>query len=601
MVRDSLQQIGHPSHSFPQKVEGPSAEYLHRRHTPDNKPYYFRKLLSCDGLDCCHTTIPSYTKDLIIDFSPEAFSNNNGTKGNRDNNNGAKENYDNRICKYAFVADQEWLRNSTEVLSPGVPGMTHVPVVLNWDLLYNLDYVKALEKNIMSVIPNSTVVCNTKQSRSTRDELSLFCRCQEGYEGNPYDLHGCLAVSECDPDSKPCGRRKDVCVKHRGIYKCIEDSSHSKTLPMIVGFGTGLGVLLIIVPALAFYKFMMKRKDVKRKEKFFKRNGGLLLQKQMSPSDGASMERIKLFNAKELEKATDHFNEDRIIGQGGQGTVFKGMLADGKIVTVKRSKVVDEAKLTEFINEVLILLQINHRNVVKLLGCCLETDVPLLVYEFVPNGNLSQLIHDPHEEFTLTWEMRRRIAIEVTGALSYLHSAASFPIFHRDIKSTNILLDEMYRAKVADFGTSRSVNMDQTHLTTKVQGTFGYLDPEYFRSSQYTEKSDVYSFGVVLIELLTGEKAVHVTSSRKGRSLVTHFIDSMDEGRLCEILDNEVKKGSTEEITVAANLARRCLHLNGRERPTMKEAAMVLEGTQMLEGDSYSIELIEATSVYVSE
>lgn len=156
----------------------------------NNKNSY--KKNSCDELDCCHTTIPSYTKDFAIAFFQEDFSNNNGTKGNRDNNNGAKENYDNKICKYAFVADQQWLHNSTEVLSPGVPGRTHVPVVLNWDLLYSLDYVKSLEKNITSVIPNTTVVCNTSQSRSTRDELSLFCRCQEGYEGNPYDiLHGC--------------------------------------------------------------------------------------------------------------------------------------------------------------------------------------------------------------------------------------------------------------------------------------------------------------------------------------------------------------------------------------------------------------------------
>jgi serine/threonine protein kinase len=274
-----------------------------------------------------------------------------------------------------------------------------------------------------------------------------------------------------------------------------------------------------------------------------------------------------LFASKELDKATDHYNVNRMLGQGGQGTVYKGMLADGKIIAVKKSKILDEGNLRQFINEVVILSQINHRNVVKLLGCCLETEVPLLVYEFIPNGTLSQLLHSPSDELPFTWEMRLRIATEVAGALSYLHSAASIPIYHRDVKSTNILLDDKYRAKVADFGTSKSVTIDQTHVTTLVQGTFGYLDPEYFQSSQFTDKSDVYSFGVVLVELLTGQKAVSFCRSEdEARSLVTYFLMSIEDNRLSGILDPQVKvQGRKEDIMMVAVLAKSCLSMKGKE------------------------------------
>ena len=322
-----------------------------------------------------------------------------------------------------------------------------------------------------------------------------------------------------------------------------------------------------------------KRKNIKRREKFFKQ----LLQQQLS-SNEVTVEKAKLFNLKDLKKATDNFNVNRILGQGGQGTVYKGMLIDGTTVAVKKSKVIDEGRLEEFVNEVVILSQINHRNVVKLLGCCLEIDVPLLVYEFIPNGTLSQYLCDQNEELLATWDMRLRIATEVAGALFYLHSAASTPIYHRDIKTTNILLDDKYRAKVADFGTSRSITLDQTHLTTVVKGTFGYLDPEYFQSSQFTEKSDVYSFGVVLVELLTGEKAISSTRIEESRSSATYFIHSMEENNLFDIIDARVMKDAKqEEIIAVANIAKMCLNLEGKKRPTMKEVVMQLEAVQTLQ------------------
>ncbi|XAR65528.1 Non-specific serine/threonine protein kinase [Bertholletia excelsa] len=243
---------------------------------------------------------------------------------------------------------------------------------------------------------------------------------------------------------------------------------------------------------------------------------------------------------------------------------------------------IDEERVEQFINELVILSQINHRSVVKLIGCCLETEVPLLVYEFIPNGTLFQLIHDTNEDFPLTWEVRLRIATEVAETLSYLHNKASTPIYHRDIKSSNILLDDKYKAKVSDFGTSRSVTLDHTHLTTIVQGTFGYLDPEYFYTHRLTDKSDVYSFGVVVVELLTGLKAVTSTEAQEGRSLASYFIHTMEENRLVEILDARIEKdASIEQMMAVAHLATRCLDREGKNRPPMKEVAFELEAIRM--------------------
>ncbi|XP_047179305.1 wall-associated receptor kinase-like 9 [Vigna umbellata] len=351
-----------------------------------------------------------------------------------------------------------------------------------------------------------------------------------------------------------------------------------------VGVSISFGSIILLLILWRVFKVTKKTIVKKYRENFFKRNGGLLLQQKLSSGE-VNVDKVKLFSLQELEKATDNFNTNRVLGKGGQATVYKGMLIDGTIIAVKKFKV--QGKIEEFINEFVILSQINHRNVVKLLGSCFETKIPLLVYEFIPNGNLFEYLHQQNEDMPLTWDMRLRIAIEVAGALFYLHSAASQPVYHKDIKSTNILLDEKYRAKVADFGTSRMISIDVTHLTTVVQGTFGYFDPEFFQTSQFTEKSDVYSFGVVLVELLTGQKPITLLSQEEAKSLASYFIMCVEENCVFDIIDERVMKEAEKcHIMKVVNLASQCLELNGKRRPTMREITLELEGIRKLEKDS---------------
>ncbi|KAF8007304.1 hypothetical protein BT93_K1336 [Corymbia citriodora subsp. variegata] len=499
--------------------------------TNTNVSHYYS---ACSGWDeCCQSTLPFNLQVFSVDFKEEG-----GHPG----------------CKHAFLADRSWFLKSNSTGLYDLRMDSTVPVVLEWgiadDTYYSRELMQQNYSAIYSLSNNEPFNCN---SRFSGIEMPFMqCYCGSGYHGNPYLIQGCEDINECE-DPKNCN---GTCLNKQGYYDCIDGRTTTKFI--LVGVGASLGALLLCLLLWRLYGYIKKRKEIKLKEKYFVRNGGLLLESELSSPEG-NVEKSKLFNSKELEKATDNFNDDRIIGQGGQGTVYKGMLTDGKIVAIKKSIGIDAGKVEQFINEFLILSQINHRNVVKLLGCCLET------------------------EFPVSWDTRLRIATEIAGALFYLHSVASIPIYHRDVKSTNILLDEKYRARVADFGTSKSISLDQTHVTTLVQGTFGYLDPEYFQSSQFTDKSDVYSFGVVLVELITGQKPISSLREQEGRSLATYFLIAMEENRLFDIVDAHVlKEGKKEEIASVANLAKRCLNLNGRKRPTMKEVAIELEGIRKL-------------------
>jgi len=346
--------------------------------------------------------------------------------------------------------------------------------------------------------------------------------------------------------------------------------------------GIGISLSILLVGGSWIYWGLKRRNLIKLKEKLFQQNGGLMLQQLLLNYTG-SVERAKIFSTEELKRATNNYDESRILGQGGNGTVYKGVLPGNKVVAIKKSKGFDQSQTKQFINEVLLLTQINHRNVVKLLGCCLETEVPLLVYEFITNGTLFYHIHDQSHSSQLSWKNRLKIAVETAGALAYLHSEASMPIIHRDVKTANILLDDNLTAKVADFGASRQISLDQAQVTTLVQGTFGYLDPEYFHTGQLTEKSDVYSFGVVLAELLTGKKVVFSDGTGSDKNLSMSFVSTVKKDRVRQILDNQIiNEGNIEELKEVANLVKRCLSVSGEDRPSMKEVAMELEGLRIM-------------------
>ena len=416
---------------------------------------------------------------------------------------------------------------------------------------------------------------------------SYYCNCPHGYHNND------------DENEIQCVRDKE---KLKAVIFVSSGMKLSHCLPFIIrrlllgyvvrwlalthaGVGITCALLILLLIGFRLHCELEKRNKNKIKHKFFKKNGGLLLQQQISSNSQGNVEKTKLFTIEELKKATDNFNAERVLGKGGYGQVYKGMLLDGSIVAIKKSIIVDEKQVADFVNEVFILSQINHRHIVKLLGCCLESEVPLLVYEFVSNSTLYHHLHDQEHGSTLSWEKRLRIADEIAGALAYLHSYASPTILHRDIKSSNILLDENFRAVVSDFGLSRSIASEKTHLTTLVQGTFGYLDPEYFRSGQYTEKSDVYAFGMVLAEILTGEKVI--SSSRPEESLAIHFRSAMKRDCLLEILDKVIMNECQKVvITAIAKLAKSCLKLSGKKRPSMREIAAELERLRTTEQTS---------------
>ncbi|XP_047983638.1 wall-associated receptor kinase 2-like [Salvia hispanica] len=542
----------------------------------------------CTGAGCCQTVVPKGLKNFNTTLIPLG-------------NHTAIWSFD--PCGHAFLGDAESYKFSIADLNdPGFRDRTidNVPVVLDVTVGEGSGCKEAKESSGFACLDNSD--CVDVEGGGYR------CLCRQGFDGNPYLSPGCTDIDECESD--PCGEHA-ICKNVNGSFKCVCKKGYSGdgkktgsgcmkksgTSTTKVSLGVSFGLLALAIGIVVLIFGVKKRKLMKQREKFFVQNGGVLLKQQIS-SNEQSMKLTKIFTAEELEKATNNYAEDRILGKGGYGTVYKGILRDHQVVAIKKSKVMDQTQIEQFINEVIILTQVNHRNVVKLLGCCLEADVPLLVYEYVSNNTLFHHIHNSGGMPWFSWDNRLRIAAEAAGALSYLHSAAGMPVIHRDVKSPNILLDEYYTAKIADFGASRLVPIDQTMVTTLVQGTLGYLDPEYFHTGQLTEKSDVYSFGVVLAELMTARKPLSNTKNDQEKSLATFFVMALKEDRLFQILDPRVlKEGSIKQIQDVAKLVKRCVKMNSEDRPTMKEVAMELEGSRKLSKHPWTEQQLEEEGV----
>ncbi|KAG2319613.1 hypothetical protein Bca52824_012826 [Brassica carinata] len=532
----------------------------------------------CHGAGCCRT-------DVSVPFHSESFE----TRPSRLENMTSVHGFN--PCTYAFLAeDGSFHFNGLEDLK-NLRNVNDFPVVLDWSI-GNRTCDQVGNRSICS--KNNSICFDSPPAR----RHGYNCKCIEGYEGNPYlsNEHGCQDIDECTTNSTihkhNCSDPSTCRNKDRGFYCKCQSGYRLDTTTMsctrkdfewaTILLGTTIGFLSILLVSSCVKQRRKNRKTTELQQKFFQQNGGGILVQRLS-GGGTSNANIKIFTDESMKEATNGYEESRILGQGGQGTVYKGVLPDNSVVAIKKARLGgDSSQVEQFINEVLVLSQINHRNVVKLLGCCLETEVPLLVYEFINSGTLSDHLHGSLFGPSLTWEQRLRIAVEIAGTLAYLHSSASIPIIHRDVKTANILLDESLTTKVADFGASRLIPMDKEQLTTMVQGTLGYLDPEYYNTGLLNEKSDVYSFGVVLMELLSGQKALCFERPHQSKHIVSYFASATKENKVYEVIDAKVlTEDNKREIKEVARIAVECTRLMGEERPKMKEVAAELEGLRV--------------------
>ncbi|KAG8086625.1 hypothetical protein GUJ93_ZPchr0010g7414 [Zizania palustris] len=387
----------------------------------------------------------------------------------------------------------------------------------------------------------------------------------------------------------------------------VDGDSGEKKKAMKVAFGVaGVGVAVLAVAGLAFYLVVFRKRGRKGHPTVQLGESSVrglccdveavvMPAPEASPLPPARTLGCEEFTVNELSRVTNGFAEEKKIGSGSFGSVYRGKLPDGREVAIKRAERASTRGRRRrrydaeraFRAELRLLSRVNHLNLVQLLGFCEERGERILVFEFMPHGALHDHLHgkvDGHSPLFASWEARLRVALDAARGVEYLHCYAVPPIIHRDIKPSNILLDGDWTAKVSDFGLSlASGSVAAASATSSTAGTVGYIDPEYYRLQELTQRSDVYSFGVVLLELVTGMKAIHRTSqdgSGSPRNVIEFAVPAVEAGNIAKILDGRVpppRGHETEAVSRVAKIATECVRPRGRARPIMSEVVAELD------------------------
>lgn len=338
----------------------------------------------------------------------------------------------------------------------------------------------------------------------------------------------------------------------------------------------GIAVTALASMMLVLMVFLIRKKCRQLQGRDMRRNNKSSMKTNSQPTQkfqqGPSFMFVK-FSYKEMKKATKNFNT--IIGQGGFGTVYKAQFSDGSTLAVKHMDKVSEQAVEDFCREIELLARLHHRHLVALKGFCIEKHERFLMYEYMANGSLKDHLHTPGVG-PLNWQTRIQIAIDVANALEYLHFYCDPPLCHRDIKSSNILLDENFVGKVADFGlayASKDGSVCFEPVNTEIRGTPGYMDPEYMVTQELTEKSDIYSYGVVLLELVTSKRAIH-----DNKNLVESCQLLMkSETRIVELVDPAIGDSfDFDQLQTVITIVRWCTQREGRARPSIKQVLRLL-------------------------